>query len=483
MDELTMVREALADVADRVSSRPPDRAQIDRGLRRVRRRRRVARAGKGLGALGGVAAVLGAVQLGVVPVPSWAPVVPITSPAASALANGPTRGSLAGDAAWLQALREKVATFDQAESGGERWRAPSADRVDVIYAGDLGDFRVAVVETPLRWGAIEARQQLWYLGPRGSAAAAMEQGRSEGPTDLVSETFGPGSVPAGPTTRGAALVLGPARDVEQVGPVRIAADGTVSWPAVPVRATEPGVWELVLPAGSGRVFLRAAGLDVVAVGDRGWGGETDAERAALVRGATPAVRTGSVPARVVSSVPGAERLAGALAAAQYASALDVATSGRRLLWSGTVDGTTVDVVEVTAPSGGRVLVAVQDVFAPVMAGGGSGQPVAVGTSGADDGPALAWVFQEPEVLADGGYTTSGAQHVVLVGPQQAVAARVTTADGTEHPVDLPGGGPGVLTVEGARSVRFVDAEGRTVAETTVVQPDAAGSGLQPPQAP
>ncbi|WP_088289581.1 hypothetical protein [Kineosporia sp. A_224] len=482
MDELTMVREVLGDVADRVSSRPPDRAQIDRGLRRVRRRRRVARAGKGLGALGGVAAVLAAVQLGVVPVPSWAPVVPITSPAASALANGPTRGSLAGDAAWLRALREKVATFDQAESGGERWRAPSADRVDVIYAGDLGDFRVAVVETPLRWGAIEARAQLWYLGEKGAAVAAMEQGRSDGPQDLVSETFGPGSVPAGPTTRGAALVLGPARDVEQVGPVRIAADGTVSWPAAPVRATEPGVWELVLPAGSGRVFLRTAGRDVVAVGERGWGGESDAEQAVLVRGATPAVRTGSVPARVVSSAPAAERLAGSLAAAQYASALDVTTSKRRLVWSGTVDGTTLDVVEVTAPSGGRVLVAVQDVYTAVMQGG-FGQPVAVTTYGAAATPALAWVFQEAVALADGAYTTNGPQHVVLVGPSDAVAAQVTTTDGATHRVDLPGGGPGVLTLEGAQSVRFLDGDGATVATTKVVQPDAAGAGLQPPTTP
>ncbi|MBI4941094.1 MAG: hypothetical protein HY830_10135, partial [Actinobacteria bacterium] len=132
MDDLTIVREALADVADRVSSRPPDRAQIDRGLRRVRRRRRVSRAGRGLGVLGGVAAVLAAVQLGVVPVPSWVPVVPVTSTAASALAGGPTRGSLAGDPVWLRALREQVATLDREELPGERWRVPSAGRVDVI---------------------------------------------------------------------------------------------------------------------------------------------------------------------------------------------------------------------------------------------------------------------------------------------------------------------------------------------------------------
>jgi hypothetical protein len=185
---------------------------------------------------------------------------------------------------------------------------------------------------------------------------------------------------------------------------------------------------------------------------------------------------------VVSAVPTAQRLASSLSAAQYASGLEVGASGRRLFWSGSVDGTALDLVEITAPSGGRVMVAVQDVFAAVNAatgGGGAGQPVATTTFGPATGPGLAWVFQQAEPLAGGGAGPVGPQHVALVGPQDTVAAQVTTVDGTVHRVDLPGGGPGVVTLDDARTVRFLDADGRTLAESAVTPQDAE-VGLRPP---
>jgi hypothetical protein len=463
MDETTLVRQVLDDAAAAVDVRPPSRVEIDRGLRRVRRRRRLARSGRVAGCVAGVAASLTAVQFGLVPLPSWAPAIPVTSTAASALAAQPTRGSLAGDEPWLQALRANVATVDRQESGGERWRAPSADRVDVIYAGDVGDFRIALVETPLRWGAIEARQQIWYVGARHTTGDRMESSATSDPEDVAFLDLSAGNLPAEAGVTGAAAVLlGPASDVETVGPVRIAADGEVSWPAAAAAPSAPGLWEFSMAAGAPVRYLRWAGSETVSLGDNGWGNEVGAERAALLEGVRPAQRSAAVGTVIVSAVPDDERLARSVSAAQRGSSLAVASSTRRLVWSGRLDGASVDVVAVTAPSGASV-------FTAVTAAGPQAQAVQPSTPAvvAAGGPvALAWSFQPLTAAADGSYVARGPVRVGLVGPVEAVTARLRSSTGASVTGELVDG-VGIVALAGATTVTFLGADGATLASTTV----------------
>jgi hypothetical protein len=477
MDELTLLRETLDDIAGRVPARAPTRAQIDVGLRRVRRRRRVVRVGRTVGALAAVGAVAASVQLGAVALPAWAPAVPVGTTAASALSAGPTRGSLAGDAAWLAALRDKVATFDRSESGGERWRAPGADRVDVLFAGDVGDYRLALVETPLRWGVIESRQQLWYLGRRGAEAAALEEGQNDEPLDVAAIILVPGNLFAQePDADSVAVVLGSGIDrVEKVGPASVSATGSVAWPAQALAASEPGLWQLVVPAGAGRVFVRWPGAEApMAVGDVGWGAQSIAARAALLPGMTPALRDGSSAAgsdpAAESEAPDDARIALAASVARFSSALGDGAGERRLLWSGTLGGARVDVVQVTAPSGGSVVVAVAGI------GPDEGEPVALEVVPAGAEPAVGWLFREPAPGSDA--AGSGRWLIGLVGPQGAVSAQVVRSDGTTAVVPLADG-IGVAVASAAARVRFLGADGAQLADAPVTQPGDAAA-LYPP---
>lgn len=462
MDELTLVREALDDVVAGLTPRPPSRADIDAGLRRVRRRRRFARAGTTVGSLGAVAASVAVLQVGLVSLPAWAPAVPISA-GPSALSEQSTKGSLADDAAFLASLREKVATIDNTESGGERWRAPSADRVDVLYAGDVGGYRVALVETPLRWGAVEARQQIWYLGVRGAPADELLEGQSNGPQEVAASAVGRDSLPPEVDVEGAVgVVVGATTEpVELLGPVRVSADGRVTWPTTRLTPSEPGVWEVTLAEDAARAFVRVGDMYPVPVGDVGASSPSAAERDALLAGVRPAVRTGA---------PDDARLAESVSVAQYSSGLAVAGSTRRLVWSGELTGSAFDVVEVTAPSGGRVVVAVMGSTDAAEPGA---RPVAVTSVATDSEPAVAWLF--------GGGTVSvpGPTVVGLVGPRDAVAARVTAPDGTTSDVRLTEG-VGAGAGPAAASVAFVGADGEVLARAPVTRP-GAGTALYPPE--
>jgi hypothetical protein len=473
--DLAELKEALDGVADRVHARPPLREDIDRSLHRVRRRRRATRVAQTAGALLGVAGLLGAVQVTGVPLPSWAPAVKVGPSAASALAGQPTRGSLAGDVAWLRALREKVATFDRSEGGGERWRAPSADDVDVVFAGDVGPYRVAVVETTLRWGVIESRTQLVYLGPAGAAGSALEEGFSSDPQDVVHvDLTGVADVPV--EAGSVAVVIGPAwLDVRKVDPLTIRANGDVRLESAPAPSPEPGVWQVEVPRGGERVWLMwGNGEHVVAVGDVGPVPVEAAgpARTALLEGVRPAQRAGSVAPDVAAGVPDDDRLAASVAAAQYASGLPREGTSRRLVWSGTLGGVATDLVDVVAPSGGHAVVAVQGDTAP----GGGMSAVHVSAAAKGEPAAMAWTYQGMQQVSADTWHTGGPFHVGLFGPPAAVRAVVETTTG-QVAVDLADG-IGWVQADGARSVAFLDEGGSTVAGTSVKQPDGP-TGLGP----
>lgn len=464
-ENLTVVKEALDAAADRVHTRTPQREELDRSLRRVRRRRRVARAGKGVGVVGLAAASLTVLQLGFVSLPAFVPAVPVGPQTSSALAGLPVRGSLADDTGWLQAFREKVATFDRSESGGERWKAPSADAVDVLYAGDLGAYRIAVVETPLRWGAIESRQRITYTGVRGAAPDAMEENGNGEPSDVVDVELSPdnigSAVPADAPAVG--LVLGPASlVVEQSSNATVGANGTLRFATGTLDPVSPGVWEVTVPATSPRVFLRWPGQEFgVAVG-ADWVSNPSKD---LLAGVGPARRTASGP-DATSGTPSDDRLVVSVASALWASALAPSTAEPHLVWSGTLGGTPVDVVDVVEPSGGHVLVAYQR---SAVDPDWPGQVAALAAVPQGEDGALAWAFQEWVKNADGSALQNGPFTVAFAGPADATAAVVTTADGREVRATLTEG-LGAVKVENATTARFLDATGKALGSVRVHQP-------------
>lgn len=202
-DPLMLQLRATLDRVDAAeAARPsvsPPWARIQQGMGRARRRRRRARTvriGAGLLAL----STLGAGTVtGLIHYPSFVPIDAIPGIGGrSALDDGRTRGSLGTNTAWLSALREHIATGQSDhEPDGETWSPPGAGAISVLYAGDVGDYRVALVEGSWHWGPIGDRQQVWYSAPAGAPAADLVKGGNNQAQDLAAATFSPNSGESG----------------------------------------------------------------------------------------------------------------------------------------------------------------------------------------------------------------------------------------------------------------------------------------------
>ena len=334
-----------ADAARPAATPPWERIQQGMGrARRIRRRARIARVGAGLLALSVSGA---AVVTGVVPYPAFAPTVVIPgSGGKSALDDGRTRGSLAADTEWLKALREHVAAGETTyESGGEFWGPPAARKVDVIYAGDIGDYRVALVEGDWHWGPIASREQVWFQAPAGAGADRMEKGANSGPSDLAVNVLTPGSMEE--STDSSAIVVLSATSVT----VRLEEPPTIDAQAQVVRRRK------TLPADGGvyALAMKVSGVSALSIAeypdyDQFFGGE----------GPEPTIAS-QAPARG-GAVESGEPLVG-FATGMWSAARQPAGTGDdfRLLAAETperpmINGPVRAVVGlITLPSGARIL--------------------------------------------------------------------------------------------------------------------------------
>lgn len=255
-------------MADRSDSAPPaaDWGPLRSRLHELRRRRRMrsaARVGAGLLA---VTAVIAVVNIQLNPGSIEKP-----EPARPSLTGGAVRGSLRSDSAWLSDFRRQVAksvdiTLGQPDLSGEQWSPPSPAKVQVIFAGDLGGYRLALVTGP--WEEAEVtptpgRQksldlQRWFVGPAGAAADDLLPGgvtaMQTSPT-LAAQTIQPGSLPNSTkemkrTGLAVAIVNSQAEaDAQLAGPAAYLADGKASLPVQlgSIEATEPGVYTAPVP--------------------------------------------------------------------------------------------------------------------------------------------------------------------------------------------------------------------------------------------
>ncbi|GAA1643578.1 hypothetical protein [Actinoplanes couchii] len=199
----TELRDEMNDRAAAITL--PDDPWLGFHHREVRHRRhRRARIGVAAAALAGIVGV----QSGLLPVPGWAPTVAVAS-ADDALINSPVRGSLAADTAWQEGLR---AVPEDKQDPTELWRVVDRDTVRVLYAGDVGDRRVALAYVSYRFGLLTDPQIVWFDGPRGATPQQMSE---RGNLDAARQ--GASLIDTSADGPGIAVVVGPQGSTATIG--------------------------------------------------------------------------------------------------------------------------------------------------------------------------------------------------------------------------------------------------------------------------
>ncbi|MGC4758308.1 hypothetical protein [Micromonospora trifolii] len=210
--------------------------------RRERRHQRTRLARTALAAAVGVALV--GVQTNVVPLPGWAPGIAVAA-TPTALLDAPPRGALAGDRAWLEALRARISADPpvRIDAPVGVWKVGDRDRIRLIYGSDQPGHRVALVAVPLRFGLLTREALVWYVGPAGASAQQMRYGgHSEGDDDPVMTLM-----QAYPDRAGFAVAVGPPESTVTIsGDPRYTSRGTVEYQDI-ARADGGGVGLAVLP--------------------------------------------------------------------------------------------------------------------------------------------------------------------------------------------------------------------------------------------
>jgi hypothetical protein len=100
------------------------------------------------------------------------------------------------------------------------WRVAGAKRIRVLFAGDVGGRRLALLVVPLRLGVVEVHEAMWYEGAAGAAPVDMARGANFGALPDVAVHL------AGRGLAGDLLVVAPSgSEVEYSTAVEYGADG------------------------------------------------------------------------------------------------------------------------------------------------------------------------------------------------------------------------------------------------------------------
>ena len=341
---------------------------------------------------------------------------------------GPTRGSLAGDAAFLEAVRQLPWTSDVA--GSDVPDAPVESR-RVVFAGDVGASRLVVVagantvepvvtdpELQTDLGALSDVATAWFVGPVGAAPEQLElQSVPRGTT--VDQPL----AALDPTTGALVVLTAPGDEVSISLRPEITADGSAVREYQGLDARD-GVATAVLPAGStsaqalrGQV-VRASGTMPLLTQEFGSGrAEPDVPVTWLRPAPAPS------PVDIMTGVD-----AGQVLSQLGLTTADVAFSG---LWAGDVpsparSGTSqVRLLAARLPSGA--------VFLHASLGVVLGDTVGGTWCGQGIQPAGTPVAERTVVVrcdaTDMSTNSDTVSSLVVVGPATATSARAVDADG------------------------------------------------------
>lgn len=439
-----LLRDGLAESAGRLDESAGPWAGFARRERAHRRARRIR-----LAALVTAVAVAVGVQTNLVPLPGWAPGLAVAG-VETALINSPVRGSLAGDTEWLTAMRSAVRDV---EDPGEVWKA-DRDHIRFVFAGDVGDRRLALMLVPLRFGFLRSSSLIWYDGPAGSAPSAMTE-RARGDSSAV-ETYSQGSSD-GP---GVAVVIAPATATVSVSTgFHYGADGRVVHNPPIVGA---GLVAVPLPAGPFAPGLSA----VVTQGGRtlyagpvygSWRGrEPDPQEA------SPSTVAAALGSRPFDTATLTRWVSSALSDAR----LPADGTTVRVRWTGTVDGAPAALFTLQ-PAGGGVLA-----YAMHGAAGSWRQDLRVllPASGHATRP-IAW-----RMRAEG--RDDRTDQVRVVAAPGSVRAELVPADGAPVLVrlDADGAGTAALPPDTTATIRVQNAGG-AVTSTPVIPFETDSGGI------
>jgi hypothetical protein len=180
--ETTDLHARLDRLAERTAPAPRDAAHLVRTVAARSRAQRRQRLGIGAVALA-VAAVVAAVPV----VLSWratapSPAAPTTVPTAVTsgdVLTGPTRGSLAGDAVFVESVRQLPWTVADDPDAPTAQAEPAPESRRVVFAGDVPGGRWAAVAAADVMGA-QGLDVMWFVGPPGAAADQLQPAQLSG---------------------------------------------------------------------------------------------------------------------------------------------------------------------------------------------------------------------------------------------------------------------------------------------------------------
>ena len=447
MDDLTDLRSRLTRIAERTAPPPTAAPVVVRALAARHRQLRRQRVGVGAAVLA-VAAVV-AVVPATVGGGTARTAHDVGAPTANVL-SGATRGSLAGDAEFVDGVRRlpwasaQTGTDQGGVPGFPGFPDPAVDTRRVVYAGEVAGTRFALVvgendalpeapyDTPERQtdlGALSHVAAAWFTGPAGAPAAGMTMASVPRGVDT-----GQPMAFADSDTGALAVVSAPGDDIELSTRPEVSADASVlrTWRPVPAQDGVAAVdladyGATVVPAVRYRV--QRAGVDVTTMSAESSGtGQTAAPTVPL----TP-VRPGPTPA------PG-DAMVGTVAE-QFLTQVGLQADEVRgaVLWAGDVPGphdqpARVTLIALTLPSGAVYLVS------PWGYDQGAG---GVGGSWCGTGlvPAGQPLDQRTVTLrcdvGDGSEHSGNVSSLVVVAPPAAVTARALDLDGAvlgEYPL-------------------------------------------------
>ncbi|MCZ2820168.1 hypothetical protein O2V63_07500 [Modestobacter sp. VKM Ac-2977] len=465
MDDVEL-QERLARLAERTAPRPREQlAQVVVARHRTQRRQNI-------GTAAVAAAVTGLVVLTstVLDGPSAEPATAIGADAAgreSAAAAvdvlaGPARGSLAGDAAFVDGARRLSWTEADDPNRPTAATEPPLDSRQVVFAGDVTGGRWALVlgqdtiqpEPPVGSGLAAA----WFTGPPGATADQLQPAGLSGGVDTTM------SLALSDASTGALVVVAAPGDEIQVSerPL-VAADGTVSREFEPVDAPD-GVAVLALPPASG-TYAEALRFRVVRDGAEvvtamptthrsDWSRTTPEVPIEWLRGTTGATGADAVLDRGVDDALTSTGL----------SPDDVAFS---VVWAGDVpapSGQTarVQLLGATLPSGAVYLTALLGRDLP----DGSVVSTWCGTDLRPAAPPLAEQLFAVECSTPFLEGTEPVDSLVLVGPSAATTALLVDGTGSQATAQPLVGGVAVLQpFEDLTAVEFLAPDGTSLGRT------------------